>query len=85
MKAKSCSWTLAALVVVGGGMAQARDDGRYANSPLKPWFESLQSKSGGKCCVNADGLALSDIDWDTKDGIIACALKGNGGTFQMIR
>jgi hypothetical protein len=22
----------------------ARDDGRYANSPLKPWFESLHSE-----------------------------------------
>jgi hypothetical protein len=84
MKAKSFPWVLAALVVFGGGTAQARDDGRYANSPLKPWFESLQSKGGGKCCANADGLALSDVDWDAKTDIIACTSKGNGWTFQMI-
>ncbi|WP_354122375.1 hypothetical protein [Bradyrhizobium sp. LA6.12] len=48
--------------------AVARDDGRYANSPLKPWFDSLKSKGGGPCCSDADGLALSDVDWDTKDG-----------------
>jgi hypothetical protein len=76
MKAKSFPWVLAALVVFGGGTAQARDDGRYANSPLKPWFESLQSKGGGKCCANADGLALSDVDWDAKDGHYRVHLKG---------
>ncbi|MGN1288938.1 MAG: hypothetical protein ACI4XG_20485, partial [Bradyrhizobium sp.] len=32
----------------------ARDDGRYANSPLKPWFESLHS-GYGQCCSDADG------------------------------
>nr|WP_241488744.1 hypothetical protein [Staphylococcus epidermidis] len=32
----------------------ARDDGRYANSPLKPWFESLHS-GYGKCCTDAEG------------------------------
>jgi hypothetical protein len=26
--------------------AFARDDGRYANSPLKQWFESLKSQFG---------------------------------------
>ena len=67
---------LVALVVVGGGTAQARDDGRYANSPLKPWFESLGSKSGGKCCANADGIGLSDVDWDAKDGHYRVHLKG---------
>lgn len=29
--------------------APARDDGRYANSPLKSWFESLSSEFG-PCC-----------------------------------
>jgi hypothetical protein len=32
----------------------ARDDGRYANSPLKPWFDSLKSGKGF-CCSEADG------------------------------
>ena len=75
MKAETCLWTLATLVVLGSGCAQAHDDGRYANSPLKPWFESLQSKRGGKCCANADGIALSDVDWDTKDGHYRVHLK----------
>ena len=57
-------------ILLGTGLAHARDDGRYANSPLKPWFESLQSKGGGHCCANADGVVLADDDWDTKDGYI---------------
>jgi hypothetical protein len=33
----------------------ARDpDGRYANSPLREWFESLKSAKGF-CCAEADG------------------------------
>lgn len=48
--------------------AAARDlDGRYANSPLKGWFERLAS-SKGPCCADADGQALSDVDWQSKDG-----------------
>jgi len=46
----------------------ARDDGRYAGSPLKPWFDSLRSPGGGPCCSDADGTALKDTDWDSKDG-----------------
>lgn len=34
--------------------AVARDDGRYANSPLKQWFDSLKSGKGF-CCSDADG------------------------------
>lgn len=48
--------------------ASARDpDGRYANSPLKQWFDSLASKKG-PCCSDADGVALSDVDWESKNG-----------------
>lgn len=49
------------------GTAEARDDGRYAASPLKPWFDSLKSGKG-PCCSDADGTALSDVDWQSKDG-----------------
>lgn len=59
----ACIFT-AALV----SLAAARDDGRYAGSPLKSWFDGLKSKGGGPCCSDADGTALSDVDWDTKDG-----------------
>ncbi|WP_315811848.1 MULTISPECIES: hypothetical protein [unclassified Bradyrhizobium] len=58
------------------GDAAARDlDGRYANSPLKGWFESLRSGKG-PCCSDADGTALSDTDWDTKDGRYRVRIEG---------
>jgi hypothetical protein len=57
---------LAGLLI--GVQAKARDDGRYAASPLKPWFDNLKSKGGALCCSDADGTALSDVDWQTKDG-----------------
>jgi len=45
--------------------AYARDpDGRFANSPLKPWFEKLSS-SKGPCCSDADGSVVLDSDWET--------------------
>lgn len=75
MKPRSCLWTLAALIALGSGLAQARDDGRYANSPLKPWFESLQSKQG-HCCSDADGMTLKDVDWETKDGHYRVFIEG---------
>lgn len=58
--------TLALAVLFGH--AEARDDGRYAVSPLKGWFDQLKSKSGAACCSDADGTAISDADWRSKDG-----------------
>ncbi|MDB5608129.1 MAG: hypothetical protein JWP25_5029 [Bradyrhizobium sp.] len=55
--------------------AFARDDGRYAQSPLKPWFDSLKSKMG-PCCSDADGSAVSDVDWESKDGHYRVRLHG---------
>jgi hypothetical protein len=46
--------------------AVARDlEGRYANSPLKSWFDQLASKKG-LCCSFADGFSLADVDWDVQ-------------------
>ena len=42
-------------------------DGRYASSPLKPWFDQLKS-SNGPCCSNADGYVVEDADWEAKNG-----------------
>lgn len=53
---------VAAALFIGG--VSARDDGRYANSALKPWFDSLRSRKG-TCCSDADGYALSDVDWQS--------------------
>ncbi|PAY09572.1 hypothetical protein CK489_02955 [Bradyrhizobium sp. UFLA03-84] len=49
------------------GAVQARDDGRYSLSPLKPWFDSLRSGKG-PCCSDADGFAVLDPDWESKSG-----------------
>jgi hypothetical protein len=64
-----------ALVVGLSDSAFARDDGRYANEPLKNWFDNLTS-SKGKCCSFADGFSVSDVDWDTEDGHYRVLLHG---------
>lgn len=57
-------------------VAVARDlDGRYANSPLKSWFESLRSRKG-PCCSDADGTALSDVDWEMTAGRYRVRIEG---------
>lgn len=66
---------VAMLVLLFMGLAWARDDGRYANSPLKPWFDHLSS-GRGLCCSNADGVAVSDPDWDSKGGHYRVRLDG---------
>jgi len=49
-------------------LALGRDlDGRYANSPLKPWFDQLKSRHG-LCCSDADGYVVEDADWEAKNG-----------------
>jgi hypothetical protein len=40
-------------------------DGRYANSPLKGWFNSLTDKQGIGCCDTSDGRRVEDADWGT--------------------
>src|SRR4030095_12749134 len=69
-----------AVVLIGSaavfaGSATARDDGRYANSPLKSWFDSLRSGKG-PCCSDADGSAVADVDWESKDGHYRVRLEG---------
>jgi hypothetical protein len=67
---------LALILIALTSLAHARDlDGRYAQSPLKPWFDSLRSKNG-PCCSDADGSAVSDVDWETRDGRYRVRLNG---------
>jgi hypothetical protein len=49
------------------GPALARDDGHYANSPLKEWFNRHAS---GKtlCCSFADGYVVKDPEWKSSNG-----------------
>lgn len=58
---------LVAALIIWVVPAKARDDGRFAASALKPWFDSLRSGKG-LCCSDADGSALSDADWETRGG-----------------
>jgi hypothetical protein len=51
------------------------DDGRFAGSPLKSWFDGLKSGKG-LCCSYADGVTVRGVDWDTKDGHYRVRLDG---------
>ena len=68
--------SLGVVVACFVGSAIARDpDGRYANSPLKQWFDHLASGKG-LCCSVADGEIVADPDWDSKDGHYRVRLDG---------
>jgi hypothetical protein len=62
------------LCVFAAGVS-ARDDGRFANSPLKTWFDQLASKKG-LCCSFADGVKVENVDWDSQDGRYRVRLEG---------
>ena len=67
---------VAMLVAAAAYPAQARDpDGRYANSPLKQWFDGLKSGKG-PCCSDADGTAVSDVDWESSNGHYRVRIEG---------
>jgi hypothetical protein len=55
------------LTTLVSNQLNARDDGRFANSPLKPWFDRLAS-GNGLCCSFADGFSVQDVDWNTQEG-----------------
>jgi hypothetical protein len=67
---------VAMLTAAAAYPAHARDpDGRYANSPLKQWFDSLKSGKG-PCCSDADGTAVSDVDWESSNGHYRVRIEG---------
>ena len=71
----ACALLLSALAAPS---MHARDlDGRYAaqNPELHQWFESLRSGKG-PCCSDADGSAVSDVDWATAGGHYRVRLDG---------
>lgn len=55
----------------------ARDRGQFASSSpeLKAWFDSLRS-GRGPCCSDADGSAVSDVDWESSAGHYRVRLEG---------
>jgi hypothetical protein len=68
--------------------AQAHDDGRYADSPLKGWFNSLHSGKG-PCCSDSDGMTVDDPDWACRPPAVAATTSSNsmanGSTFPTMR
>ena len=63
------------LLVAFGSSVLARDDGHYANDPLKYWFDHLSS-GNGMCCSFADGLSVNDVDWDMQNSHYRVFLHG---------
>ncbi len=68
-------YMLVLLLCLSNTAVTARDDGRYAASPLKEWFDSLRSGKG-PCCSDADGSAVSDVDWESKGSRYRVRLEG---------
>ncbi|MBR0778761.1 hypothetical protein JQ625_28375 [Bradyrhizobium diazoefficiens] len=58
-----------ALIALATPFGYARDRGQFVNTnaELKAWFDGLRSGKG-PCCSDADGSALSDTDWESRDG-----------------
>jgi hypothetical protein len=66
-----------ALLALTSHLGHARDRGQYgnANPELKAWFEGLKSGKG-PCCSDADGTAVSDVDWQSAGGHYRVRLDG---------
>jgi len=68
------SMALMAAATVLAGNAIARDDGRYAGSPLKPW--SIPSKAVRDCVARMRTVLPSRIPTGIKDGHYRVRLEG---------
>jgi hypothetical protein len=64
-----------------GIVALVRDDGRYANSPLKSWFDRLAS-GNGLCCSPLELITSIGI---RRTATIACGSTANGSSCQMMQ
>ena len=68
---RDCVWRLRipSLMVLASQLGHARDRGQFANSnpEIKAWFDTLRSGKG-PCCSDADGSAVSDVDWESGNG-----------------
>jgi hypothetical protein len=52
------------LLTLGSHLGHAHDP---SHPELKAWFDSLRSGKG-PCCSDADGTAVSDVDWQSANG-----------------
>ncbi|MDI1264032.1 MAG: hypothetical protein PS018_12330, partial [bacterium] len=74
--ANALVWWSHGIPCVFCGLSHGRDlDGQYASSPLKQWFDNLKSGKG-PCCSDADGSAVADVDWESKDGRYRVRIEG---------
>jgi len=70
---RGCGWVILIGVVVSVLLVTtlgllAHDKRHSKVTPQqKSWFDSLRSGKG-PCCSDADGTALSDVEWESKDG-----------------
>jgi hypothetical protein len=66
------------LVALTLEVVHARDRGQFANSnpEIKAWFDTLKSGKG-PCCSDADGTAVSDVDWESRNGHYRVRLEGD--------
>ena len=71
------------LVSVLIGTVQARDDGRYSQSPLKPWFDNLRSGKGPVQMLTV--LLLQIRIGNPRAAIIVSASTTSGSTFPTMR
>ena len=60
------------LLTLGSRLGYAHDP---SHPELKAWFESLKSGKG-PCCSDADGTAVSDVDWQSANGHYRVRLDG---------
>jgi len=67
----------AVLLAMASQIVQARDRGQFANAnpEIKAWFDRLASRKG-PCCSDADGSAVSDVDWETSGGHYRVRIEG---------
>lgn len=65
-----------AVILLFTSNSLARDDGRYAQSPNKDWFNGLQNQRKNNCCSSADGLRIEDPDWNLDGGTYNVRLNG---------
>jgi hypothetical protein len=67
----------ALLLAMASQIVQARDRGQFANAnpEIKAWFDRLASRKG-PCCSDADGSAVSDVDWETSGGHYRVRIEG---------
>ena len=65
------------LLGLASQLGHARDRGQYANAnpALKAWFDGLKSGKG-PCCSDADGTAVSDVDWESGNGHYRVRIEG---------